>query len=282
MKSRWRNGENLLAKAPAVTRILQTGPSDRLGRKQEEAALTWKRDYPGWRYEYYDDDRLFEYLLSRSDLSPAVIQPEPIIRSVDIFRYVQLWEYGGLYVDLDFVSLQPMGRCELPIGGVVFGSMATQSGEAEHSVPNAWMYAAQPQHPLWLVVLELASKRLLDDYVERATGPILVGDAISVYRNMSKAEISSLRSRYMGGAETKRLDTGDSSVHILAPDVLYPISWSTGHRNRLIADFRCADALLDEHVMRVPRTSRTRAFTYWDHSWGADPLSFENDDEEGD
>lgn len=187
----------------------------------------------------------------------------------------------GLYVDLDFVSLIPMS-IEINSGGVLLGSMATTADEVDHSIPNAWMYAARPHHPFWLVVLDLALARLTDDYVERATGPILLYDAVQRYRRMDRDEALGLQSRILSRLpNVQNLPCGSrDDIRLLTPDVLYPISWSTGHRNRLVEDFRMANTLSHELIQRVPKSMSTRAFTFWEHSWGDDPLTFDNDDEQ--
>ena len=66
-----------------------------------------------------------------------------------------LHHYGGVYVDLDFESINPMGGY-LKGKQLVLGRMGSDV-HFYHSIPNAFM-ASVPGHPFWIKVLEYISE----------------------------------------------------------------------------------------------------------------------------
>jgi hypothetical protein len=240
---------------------------------------TWIGSHPGAGHRLVDDAYILGWLTENRDRFPAALHEglNPI-RTADMFRYCHLLSHGGLYVDLDFYCLRPMTDLLARYSEeVVLGSMLMPPDEAEHSIPNAWMYAARPGHPLWLVTLWLAGGRLADDYVERATGPILLWDALHLYLSVrSGAELAALPGlRELAAANDLRIPERLPAVVVLPPDVIYPLSWGFPENYRLINDFRAAARVGPELLARVPKTGSTHAFTYWAHSWGDDPLDVE-------
>ncbi|MCD7916226.1 MAG: hypothetical protein LUG96_13835 [Tannerellaceae bacterium] len=70
-------------------------------------AKTWKRDYPDWKYELWDNERMNNFILihyphywERYNEFPHNIQ------RWDIIRYLILDHYGGVYVDFDYESIK--------------------------------------------------------------------------------------------------------------------------------------------------------------------------------
>lgn len=191
-----------------------------------------------------------------------------------MFRYCYLLENGGLYVDVDFYCLKsvlPLLR-EYP-DAVVLGSvrMPPVKYMVENSIPNAWMYAAKPGHPLWLVVLELAAQRMAESRVERATGPVLLREAVTLYQGLtSVVELLALLPNIGRLAELCQLEVPLRlpPVVVLPPDRLYPLGWGFPHEESVVARFRTAGEITDDLLQDVPVSPKTYAFTYWYHSWG--------------
>ncbi|WBQ07608.1 glycosyltransferase family 32 protein [Kribbella sp. CA-293567] len=237
---------------------------------------TWLDNHPDANHLLVDDADILSWLATNETRFPGAIHTglNPV-RTADMFRYCHLFANGGMYADLDFYCLR--GMTELLsryTDEVVLGSMLMPPEEAEHSIPNAWMYAAAPGHPLWLVTLWLAAGRLTDDYIERATGPILLWDALHLYLTArSGAELRTWPG-LTALAEANCVTIPDKlpGVVVLPPDMLYPLSWGFQQNYRLITDFRAVEFIGPELLERVPTTPSTYAFTYWAHSWGEDPL----------
>lgn len=141
---------------------------------------SWKANHPDWEYRLWtdvDNRRLiaehYRWFLGTYDA-----YPQPIQRA-DAVRYFILHKYGGLYVDLDFLSCAPIdpllsGRqCVL---GVEPPAHCRHWGVRE-LVCNALM-AAAPDHPFFETVI-----RRLPEFVDRverqepvlsSTGPLML------------------------------------------------------------------------------------------------------------
>jgi hypothetical protein len=240
---------------------------------------TWIARHPDSSHNLFDDAYIWKWLSENEERYPGAVHDgmNPV-RTVDMFRYCHLLANGGLYADLDFYCLRSMTKfLARYTDEVVLGTILMPPAEMEHSIPNAWMYAAQPGHPLWLVTLWLANGRVREDYIERATGPILLWDALHLYlgaRSGSElAEYPGLEA--LAEANGIRIPEKLPGVVLLPPDFLYPISWAFSENHRLIGDFRSADRISPGLVARVPKTASTYAFTYWAHTWGHHPLEIE-------
>lgn len=65
----------------------------------------------------------------------------------DIARYELLYEYGGLYVDCDYEQLKPVK--------VLFGNEPVVVAAEDHRwINNAFIYVAEPHHPMFLEIIE--------------------------------------------------------------------------------------------------------------------------------
>jgi mannosyltransferase OCH1-like enzyme len=78
--------------------------------------------------------------------------PREIFRA-DIVRLFFLYQYGGIYIDMDTECLAPLDGLRAE-GDVVLGRMGWDE-RFEHSVPNAIM-ASKPHQAFWLVAIALA------------------------------------------------------------------------------------------------------------------------------
>lgn len=81
---------------------------DNLYAFQINIANTWKNLNPSWEYRYVDsvqraiDVEKFDKILFQSYLT------EPKITQADMWRYIMLYQYGGVYADMDSVCQRPL------------------------------------------------------------------------------------------------------------------------------------------------------------------------------
>jgi hypothetical protein len=121
-----------------------------------------------------------------------------------------------------------------------------------HTVPNALMIST-PRQDFWLAVLKemalvqtqaQALTRSRTQSVEELTGPVVLGN---VYRFW----------------------TGASRIHVLSPEILYPISWITeqGDRQQALQESESDEGLraLTTRMKRAHPSSYTA--TYWTKTW---------------
>jgi len=168
-----------------IPRIIhQTWKSARLPPKFARYQETWTRLNPDCDYRFYDDAACAE-LVHREfpdlvDLYDSL--PLPILKA-DLFRYLVVFRYGGLYADLDMECLKPFGLFFGVEGAVV-------SIEARVTAKRQWelgyrhpyqiancIFASGPGHPFFGAVIEAACeairarKNITVAEVEDVTGP---------------------------------------------------------------------------------------------------------------
>jgi hypothetical protein len=237
-----------------------------------QSAATWRSQHPEVAYRLVDDDFVWSWLESNLDKFPHAIQTgKPNIRTVDMFRYCHLLLHGGLYVDLDFYCLKPVtSLVERYPDSVVLGSMNMPPSRLLHSVPNAWMYSARAGLPFWLLVLDLASTRKDADWIEYATGPVLLYSALEIYRQMRSGEQLKAWGNVATLANACGVDIPAAlpPVVVLPPTYLYPLSWADDTHRPLIEECRGSNYVPPSVVEQVTRMEDSYAFTFWYHSWG--------------
>jgi len=108
---------------------------------------SWKLVYPDWTWKFWtdaDNDALVRthypifYRFYRS-LTPN-------IKKADFSRFLYMHQYGGVYVDLDFMALKHLGPL-LAEYDVVLGKLSDDNDY--YQIPNAFM-ASTPGLDFWL------------------------------------------------------------------------------------------------------------------------------------
>jgi len=158
--------------SPFPKRIIQNWKTHNLTTDFLHFTDSWRSINPGYNYTLYDDkeserivqDEFPEYL----ELYQLV--PNGAMRS-DIFRYLMIYKYGGVYADIDTMCLRPMKgwHDEHMEIGLMVGIEADLSDQEDWQGKGwsrqlslvQWGFAAAPKHS--------AIKALLDRIVDVTT-----------------------------------------------------------------------------------------------------------------
>lgn len=173
-------------------------------------------------YQFYDDARMDTYLFDRrwASIFPGLTLAlqciehvqQPVMKT-DIWRYIILWEKGGIFADLDVgldteQSLLQHLRDTDDDG--VFVIVTNQAGKQR--VLSQWLLAVTPNHPLMFYAAQHAITRVVN--AKRAipiqhTGPRAIYDATDQFL---KGQGGSAVSRYLevDHVYTERLDFASS------------------------------------------------------------------------
>lgn len=114
-----------------------------------------QRHHPGWEYRLWTDDEMDDHVRTHHpDLHPVYASFEKIVMKADVFRYVVMHDFGGLYCDLDygFIRPYPYGDAEVVLGE----EFSPAYGDPLWQVAN-YVFASRPGHPFW--------RDLLDDLI---------------------------------------------------------------------------------------------------------------------
>ena len=145
-----------------------------------ELTNQWK--FPGWSYYFHDDDAM-ERLLQIE--FPEFAHLSSVIRNcatngtikADIWRYLVLYVYGGVYADLDAVP------------GTFDGDTISPDDEGffvveQYHILSQWFMAVRPRHPLMYYAIQHALTNLMDTNdihkidAARQTGPHALHSAL--------------------------------------------------------------------------------------------------------
>lgn len=168
-----------------IPRLIHQVYEDSSGPPRELLALSesWQKCHPGWEYILWKKDRI-EYLLK--EYYPEFVYlyhsfPRDIHRW-DFIRYLILYEYGGLYVDMDYECLESLesilSKCDCYFG--LEPHDHAKSHNKEFIVGNAFI-ASIPGHLFIKEIIDYINKngKLIclqtSEYsVLESTGPFLI------------------------------------------------------------------------------------------------------------
>jgi mannosyltransferase OCH1-like enzyme len=88
--------------------IFQTWKSKRLPEKYANWAETWKSTNPEFKYYLYDDNDCYHFIKNYYSSYLRFYESLNPVEKADIFRYLILHKYGGVYADIDTSCLRPI------------------------------------------------------------------------------------------------------------------------------------------------------------------------------
>ena len=87
--------------------IHQTWKSHDLPEKYIKLVNSWKNKHPDWEYKLYDDHDCIEFIQKYyNELFDTYQSLEEPVMKADMFRYLIVYHFGGLYADLDTEALK--------------------------------------------------------------------------------------------------------------------------------------------------------------------------------
>ena len=156
--------------SPTPTRIIprifhQTAPTRCIDNLlYEQTVSKWLN--LGWSYEFADD-KLMENFLSDPKWEkqfphlPLALKcidyaNKPVMKA-DLWRYLVLYEKGGIYADLDVMPDPSFDDSTLAQHDAVF----VRCDDSRSSTPSQWFFAAAPQHPIMRDAILFATDNVL-------------------------------------------------------------------------------------------------------------------------
>jgi len=235
----------------------------------------WSKSFaaqnPGHQHIIWDDADNREFIATRFPwfLPYYDRYPREIFR-VDLVRMFFLYEFGGLYVDMDTQCLRPVDEA-LRTGDVILGWMGREAGFA-HAISNAIM-ASKPKQLFWLLAIANAIDRAAlcrgpADFIARPeflTACILIRDSYLEYVSHTEWEIRARLERSL----PKSVPVNDAvagEVRVLPAGIWYPINWNNLWHQRFRRELLRKNILLTQAQARALFPA-AHLVTYWTHSW---------------
>ncbi len=159
---------------------------DRLPAESLPGIDSWLRLNPGWVYHFCSDEDIEAFFRAfRGGEYLELFHAMPLaVMKADLWRYSALYQFGGVYADIDTTCLAPLEDWLDPEVGMHVAC------ENDRSFFCQWTFAAAAGHPMLGRVLELIRERVergggVDEtrphYVHHYTGPAMWSDAIRDY-----------------------------------------------------------------------------------------------------
>ena len=145
---------NLLTTKNRGKIIHQTWKTSCIPEMYEHAVNSWKLHHPDWEHILWTDQDIYDFVkTSFPEYLKLFERYSEQIQRVDIVRYMLLYKFGGIYVDLDVACNQNVSffldyEVVLPQTGNFLGKLYYS---------NDFMFS-KPGHPFFKYVLEGANK----------------------------------------------------------------------------------------------------------------------------
>lgn len=181
-----------MQKIPKIIHQIWSGVDEPLPEEFKSLGETWKRDYPDWEYHLWDNKKMIEFVKTEYPEHWFVYQKYPFnVQRWDAIRYLILEKIGGLYIDFDYESLQPMD--EILENKTCCFSLEKDVGGGLFKVFNNAMMMSTPNHPFMQKIVKFVFSRttLIPQYTSKnlaifnTTGPYAL---IRLYETLTTAE----------------------------------------------------------------------------------------------
>lgn len=146
-----------------IPRIIhQTWKTKEIPDDWKESVLSWQGQHPGWEYVLWTDVDLERFIIERYPWFAETYRDYPCaIQRVDASRYFILYEYGGIYSDLDIIC---RGNCDFLLGHGVIIPRTKPLGFSND------LMMAEPKHPFFLQMIN----NLRSAHIKFSRNPLLL------------------------------------------------------------------------------------------------------------
>jgi len=223
---------------------------------------TWIDLHPDWRFIFWNDEQ--NRLLAKCTGYEDVLEGRSGIQSADLSRLLYLKEYGGLYADMDYISLRNHEHLfNLDRNQVNLQQILLQ-GREDQVIGFEWGYARNQQHPLWAFCLNMARGQKGDAKRKGCpiwyTGPKFLNRCVKKYFKKQGKELEQM------------VSYGQNDIIILEPNLIAPVrgddftsecgQWRNHTQEKVWTEWpksSCMQYLNDIAAFAV---------TLYSHSWG--------------
>jgi hypothetical protein len=146
---------------------------------------TWKRMHPGWEYKLWtDEDVKTLNLINRKYYDAS----HDNVEKSNLLRYEVLYQYGGVYADLDFECLKPLDalnhRYDL--------YTAILPNNAGVCVLNGALVGAKPQHPFLLQCINSIKDFAYKSSRPSRNGMVYFSNMFEAYYDTAKRDVTAI------------------------------------------------------------------------------------------
>ena len=147
---------------------------------------------PTYTYEFYDDERMDEYMRQQPDHVRYCYQQLSVgAAKADLWRYIILYEKGGIYLDIDSEITGNLDELILPTDRAII----SREGNPEYFLQ--WMMIFEPRHPILQRVIDICIDNIRfhkTNNIFELTGPAVFTQAI---KELTEINAYNMRDEYL-------------------------------------------------------------------------------------
>lgn len=194
--------------------IIQTWKTNDIPVRYEKFIQSVIDHNPKWNYLFFSDDDIKEFIENKMpEYKDTFFSLSTKIEQIDFFRYLAIYHYGGVYLDLDILlefsldELYDSHICRFPIEYENINDVIITDQGFDSLIGNYAFYAPAKHAFVKKIIDNIVNKRLTSEDVSKAqqtngdskldveiycrTGPILVTQSYIDYTNKQDIELLS-------------------------------------------------------------------------------------------
>ena len=183
--------------------IIQTWKDRNIPKKYQELVNKVKKLNPKSRYMFFTDNDIDNFILKKYPEYYRIYNNfDYKIQKIDFFRYLAVYYYGGVYLDLDISlnkslkNINKSNRCVFPLEFERNGDKLLRNQNFKGLIGNYAFYAPK-KHPFIkkiinnIVIKRIKIKKEKDymRYILYTTGPVMVTQSYIDFNNKSLVKI---------------------------------------------------------------------------------------------
>ena len=153
---------------------------------------SWKIKHPNWIIIYWDENKVINLVKKYyPNILKLLSEYQYMIQKIDVAKYLILYHYGGVYVDMDTICEQSLNNLFNKKEFMNYNFICSQMEIIPFiKIINNGIIFSMKKHPLLEVLISQLKKyqeqryyHNQDYYIMESTGPIFFHHIISEYKN---------------------------------------------------------------------------------------------------
>lgn len=180
-------------KEPRIPHIIhQTWTTEEIPSIYWDYIKTVVNQNPTWKYYFWSVESVMKLIKDKYPSFESVWNKlsEPIHKA-DALRYLVLYEYGGVYLDMDMEVLRPLNRITMKYASVLAVEPFEHSVFLFHKqfLLNNCFMCSRKHHPFFkMLVDKLEEMGLKERTILAKAGPVYLQKIFNMYNNVSDSE----------------------------------------------------------------------------------------------
>lgn len=183
---------------------------------------SWILKHPNWKLIFWDKEKIEKFIINiNKDLCEILYKLPYMIQKIDFSKYIILYYYGGVYVDMDTICEEKLDYLLVKYKhGLILSKIDIYDN---YKLINNGIIISEKYHEFFLYLYYEIAKNLKkkfyenkDLYILNSTGPIVFSKAVLNYLlNSKKKNIKILDSYYLESCKMSELgDCKNSGKYI--------------------------------------------------------------------